>query len=467
MSELRAYFEAFHGFSPTKDQDYFLYGFASFLKSDKKNCAVILNGYAGTGKTTLLAVCANYLAEKKIGNILLAPTGRAAKVLHSYSHQKAFTIHKIIYALKKSRSGGQYFALRKNTFKNTVFIVDEASMIGEEGGGLGKNSLLDDLMSYVFSGIGCRLVLVGDEAQLPPVGSDNSPALNKDLLEMDFNLTIAKISLNEVVRQSAASGILTEATMLRQEMLSPYPKLNIKLHPDVIYLSKYDFSDHYQEHLHKYGDDQVIYITRSNKQANNLNQEIRRHIYQSESILDGGDKLMVVKNNYHWVAQDPNHDFIANGDFCEVQRVRNIQEVYGENFADVTLYFSDYELEIEAKIWLDCLFTEQSAMPHARAEKIWSLVENELFEDYPDKGERNQKLKENPYVQAIQAKFGHAVTCHKAQGGQWPIVYVDVGFVPEDTLNKNFLRWLYTAFTRASEKVFLVNFPEEWMESVS
>ncbi|TXC81756.1 AAA family ATPase [Luteibaculum oceani] len=463
MSGLLKYFKKFHGYQPTEDQSYFMMAFEKFMASNKPNCAVILNGYAGTGKTTLLAACANYLTSERKKYVLMAPTGRAAKVLSSYSKKKAYTIHKVIYALKKRKGGGQFFALKKNSYKDTVFIVDECSMIGEEGGGFTKNSLLDDLMSFVFSGTGCRLVLVGDEAQLPPVGAENSPALNKDRLEMDFNLTIAKITLNQVVRQELQSGILLEATRLREQMQNPDPFFKLEMHHDVQYLSRFDFTDHYQEHLDKYGDDAVMYITRSNKQANRLNQQIRTQVYHSESMIDGGDKLMVVKNNYHWVQDDSTQDFIANGDFCVIQRVRNQDEIFGFNFTDATLYFSDYNLELDVKIWLDSLFVDQASMPQAQGEKLWDLIDKEFYGDIINKPERKEALKKDPYLQALQVKFGHAVTCHKAQGGQWPVVYIDVGYLPNPEMDLSFLRWLYTAFTRASEKVFLVNFPEEWV----
>lgn len=464
MSLLLKYFKHFHGYEPTDDQRFFLTAFDKFLKSGKPNCAIILNGYAGTGKTTLLAAVANYLSEKRHKNVLMAPTGRAAKVLSSYSNKKAFTIHKVIYSLRKRKGGGQFFALKKNNYKDCVFIVDECSMIGEEGGGFTKNSLLDDLMSFVFSGEGCRLVLVGDEAQLPPVGSDFSPALKKERLEMDFQLTIAKVTLEQVVRQELQSGILLEATRIREQMQSPMPDLKIAIHPDVQYLSRFDFTDHYQEHLDKFGDDAVMYITRSNKQANRLNQQIRNQVYYAESILDGGDKLMVVKNNYFWAQDEKEQDFIANGDFCEIQRVRNEEEICGFKFADATLYFSDYNMEIESKVWLDTLLVEQASMPQAQAEKLWDYMDKLYFYDYPSKKERTEQLKKNPFIQALQIKFGHAITCHKAQGGQWPVVYIDLGYLPDPTIDLGLLRWIYTAFTRASEKVFLVNFPEEWIE---
>ncbi len=436
---------------------------ASFLKSEKERCALVLNGYAGTGKTTLLGTLSNYLQEQKRNFLLMAPTGRAAKVLSTYAQERAFTIHKVIYTPRKRKNGGRYFALRKNTFKNAVFIVDEVSMIGEDTGGLTRNGLLHDLMSFVFSSPGCRLIMVGDEAQLPPVGSNRSPALDLDYLKLEFDLTIAKCSLNTVVRQASLSGILKEATKLREQMLGQTTDIAIKLHKDVRYLSGYEFADHYQESVSAYGEEAVIYITRSNKHANRLNQQIRSYVHQSEAQLDGGDRIMVVKNNYHWTAQDTQQDFIANGDFAEVLRVRNWEDAYGYHYAEATLLFSDYNLELDAKIWLDSFLVDQASMPQGDVEKVWTLLDEALLEEYPDKKARNFKLKENPYVQALQAKFGYAVTCHKAQGGQWPVVYIDLGYITPEQMDKNLLRWLYTALTRATERVYLVNFPEDWL----
>ncbi len=464
MSRMQSYFEVFHGFPPTEDQQKFLQAFDRFIASKKERCCLLLNGYAGTGKTTVLAACSNYLREKKVNTTLMAPTGRAAKIMQKYAEKPAFTIHRMIYTLKKSRAGGYYFALKNNPFKNAVFIVDEASMIGESGGGLLSNSLLDDLVKFVFSGPGCRLILVGDEAQLPPVGSDYSPALQEEKLALDYQLLTAKFTLSEVLRQAQDSGILGEATKLRELLtLGKVIIPKIKLHRDVVYVSKYDFADHYQSQVNKHGEDNVLYITRSNKQANQLNQEIRIHVNQSESILDGGDKLMVVKNNYYWMGDDSNQAFIANGDFCDVQHVRNVHEAYGYQFADVSLYFSDYDTEVDARVWLDALTIPQASMPYSAAEKIWHLIDEELMTDYPAKPDRNIQLKKNPYIQALQVKFGHVITCHKSQGGQWPVVYLDLGYFTEEMLDINLLRWLYTAFTRASEKLYLVNFPADWL----
>ncbi|MGB0167196.1 MAG: ATP-dependent DNA helicase, partial [Luteibaculum sp.] len=406
MLKSASFFVEQHGFPPTDEQYKFLKVFEAFMGSKKERCTLILNGYAGTGKTTLLATCAKFLDAQEKSYVLMAPTGRAAKVISNYSSKKAFTIHRIIYALRKRRDGGQYFSLRKNTYKNTVFIVDESSMIGEEGGGFSKQSLLDDIVEFVFSSPGCRLIFVGDEAQLPPVGSSISPALNKELLEQQYQLVIAKVSLSQVLRQAKESGILLEATRLRGFMQEQDFKMEIALHHDLRYLSHYDFADHYQEHLNHYGEDNVIYITRSNKQANRMNMQIRNFVYGSDALVDGGDKIMVVKNNYHWVGLEDSQDFIANGDFCKVVQVRNQDEVYGYQFADATLEFPDYNLHLDAKIWLDCLLVEQASMPAAASEKIWSSVDESLFDEFPEKKKRIAMLRQNSFVQALQIKFG-------------------------------------------------------------
>ena len=449
------------GMDPTQDQSRFLRAADAFLDSPQPRCTLVLNGYAGTGKTTLLSVLVRYLRAVDRRVVLLAPTGRAAKVMGQYSGATAFTIHKFIYH-RIVKAGTYRFSLRENTMTRTVFIVDEASMISGERQyftGTGNNSLLDDLMAFVFQGTGCRLILVGDQAQLPPVGSLLSPALDADRLNADFQCTIAKISLREVVRQARESLILTNATAIRKRITGEtkeFPGLQFA-DSGVTPVDMYRFQELYEEHLHALGWEEVIVITRSNKMANRYNQQIRSRVFFYEEELSGGDRLMVVRNNYAWLSAEDPTPFIANGDMCEVQRIVRQEEQYGLRFADVELYFPGYDMQLEIKVMLDTLMVEGASLDQARLDKLWENVEETLMDDFPDKKERRKQLKSDPYLNALQVKFAYAVTGHKAQGGQWSVVFVDHGYLTENHLDLEFSRWMYTACTRAREQLYLVN----------
>lgn len=448
------------GFSPTFDQKKFLVATAAFLKSEKPRCSLILNGYAGTGKTTLVSVLVQHLKSKKKDYALCAPTGRAAKVMSAYSKVPAYTIHKLIYQRKESK-GNAYFTLKENKLKNTLFIVDEASMIGGGQQSLmqAQRSLLDDLIEFVFSAKGCKLLLVGDQAQLPPVGSFLSPALNKDELQIDFDLVIARCSLKEVVRQAEHSLILQNATHIRKIITEgAAAKANIQADDEeVIVIQNMDMQDLYESELSKNGWQEVTLLCRSNKKANIYNQQIRNKVHGFENILDAGDKVMIVKNNYFWLKDQKNTPFLANGDMAEVNSVKNQESRYGFEFADVELYFPEFDLTITVKANLDALLVEGASIPEERIQELYQLIDADLIEEEPSRSHRKELIKNNRYWQALQLKYANAITCHKAQGGQWKSVFIDHGYLPEGQYDVEFYRWLYTAITRATDKVFFLN----------
>ncbi len=453
-------------FKPNIQQSELVKLITGFILYEKNDSIFLLKGYAGTGKTSIVSALVRTLSALNQKCVLLAPTGRAAKVFSSYSGHQAFTIHKKIYRQKSFSADFDGFALNDNLHKNTLFIVDESSMIASssDGGFFGSGRLLDDLIEYVYAGERCRIMFVGDTAQLPPVGQVSSPALDTEVLK-GYGMDLYSYELTTVARQSSESGILHNATYLR-EMISkgePYdlPRLNVKDYPDVVSVSGYDVIESITSSYDNVGMDQTLIITRSNMRANKFNEGVRNQILWREEELSPGDLLLIAKNNYHWCKDIKGIDFIANGDMVEVKRVRRTQELYGFRFADVELIFPDYDVEVEAKIILDTLHSETPALSADMNNKLFLSV----YEDYADvrnQRDRIKKVKADPYFNALQVKYGYAVTCHKSQGGQWPHVYLDMGYINKDHMGIDFYRWLYTAFTRATEKLYLVNIAEEF-----
>lgn len=436
---------------------------ARFLYDADPRSAFLLKGYAGTGKTSLVSALIQVLPQLKVNTLLLAPTGRAAKVIASYSGRPAFTIHKKIYTTVTDASGAVRTARAINKHAYTLFIVDEASMIGLEPTST-RQSLLEDLIDYVYDGNHCRLMLIGDTAQLPPVGQTESPALDERYLAAAFGLNVLAAELTEVVRQQQLSGILSNATSLRTQISSltaaeAQMPLFAPNGTDVVRLSGEDLMETL---FREYGDfalDQVVVVCRSNKRANLFNQGIRNSVLFREEEVNAGDYLMVVKNNYFWLDEESTIGFIANGDIVEVLSVRNVQELYGFRFADATVRFVDYpdEPSHDCKLLLSTLYSESPSLTSDEANTLFNNV-MEDYADLPRKSDRLHELRQNPYFNALQVKFAYALTCHKTQGGQWHTVIVDQGFLGENPVDRDYLRWLYTAFTRATDRVYLLNF---------
>lgn len=457
-------------YKPTGEQEITIESFVNFLFSPKTDAIFLLKGYAGTGKTTLISALVKTLDQLKQKCVLLAPTGRAAKVFSHYAGHPAYTIHRKIYRQRTFSNELDNFVMNANLHQHTLFIVDEASMIANEGlsGGMfGTGRLLDDLKHYVYAGQGCRLMLIGDTAQLPPVGEEESPALSASMLE-GYGLEVTEHCLTQVVRQEQDSGILYNATSLRryiaEEEYFSLPRIKADGFPDIRIISGGELIDTINECYDKAGMDETMIICRSNKRANLYNKGIRNTILYREDELNTGDLLMVAKNNYYWGADCKEMDFIANGDIAVVRRVRRTHEMYGFRFADVTLCFPDYnDLELDVKILLDTLHSDAPALTREESDRLFQAVQ----EDYGDitvKRERMKKIKEDTWYNALQVKYAYAVTCHKAQGGQWQRVFVDQGYMTEEMLTPDYYRWLYTAFTRATEVLYLVNWPEEQIE---
>lgn len=454
-------------YKPTEEQENALNSFSNFLLSPSSEKIFVLRGYAGTGKTSLVSALVKTLGEVGRKCVLLAPTGRAAKVFSLYSHHPAYTIHRRIYRQRVFSGDMENFTLNTNLHRQTLFIVDEASMIANEGlsgASFGTGRLLDDLIEYVYSVPGCSLMLVGDTAQLPPVGEEQSPALSVPVLQ-GYGLEVTECLLTQVVRQAADSGILYNATLLRHSIMKDacfgLPSVRIGKFPDVKVIQGGDLIEAISDSYDKVGMDETIIICRSNKRANLYNKGIRNTILYREDELNAGDVLMVAKNNYFWGADCKELDFIANGDVAVVRRVRRVREMYGFRFADVVLRFPDYDdLELEVTLLLDTLHTDFPSLPREQGEKLFEAV----FEDYAhlsSKRERIKKIKEDPYYNALQVKYAYAVTCHKAQGGQWQRVFLDQGYLTDEMVSPDYYRWLYTAFTRATETLYLVNWPKE------
>jgi len=457
-------------FTPTQRQDELLYKISDFVLNTNNQEIFLLKGYAGTGKTTIISTLVNNLWRTGHKAVLLAPTGRAAKVIGNYSKKQAFTIHKKIYFPKKMGGGGLGFVLKDNRHTNTIFIVDEASMIPDRSpdARLFENaSLLDDLISYVYSGKDCKLVLIGDTAQLSPVKLEISPALDGRLLSLNYDKEVKQIELNEVMRQHNESGILYNATQLRVNLMkSIFDDFVFDLdYHDVIRLTDgYDIQDAIVESYNVNGVEDTAFIVRSNKRANQYNQQIRIGILGLENEITSGDYVMVVKNNYYWLKDSTDVGFIANGDICEILEIFSFKELYGFNFAEVKLRMIDYpdQVPFETVILLDTLHSESPSLSYEESNKLYQ----EIMKDYEDEGSKYKKMlavKENKYFNSLQVKFSYAMTCHKSQGGQWKNVFVEQPYLPNGQ-DISYLRWLYTAVTRAQSKLFLIGFKDEYFE---
>lgn len=464
------------GFPPTQEQAHALEVFAEFLTDRDPHAVMILRGSAGTGKTTLSGAIVRTLKEIRQKVMLLAPTGRAAKVFSLNSGSPAYTIHRRIYR-EKSFSGVEgLFNLNDNLYTDTLFMVDEASMIANMGlGGMsfGSGCLLDDLVHFVYQGRNDRLLLIGDKAQLPPVGEEESPALHAAMLE-GYGLKVYECDLNEVLRQSEESGILYNATMIRQMIthddITQLPKIHFAGYSDIKPMPGAELIEALADSYHHVGLDDTIVVTRSNKRANVFNQGIRNMVLDREEELSQGDILMIVKNNYYWMEEERKSNnklqnneipaFLANGDRAKVLKVRRRIDLYGFRFATLLLQFPDYgNYELEATVLLDTLTSEAPALTHEQQEQLFHQIEED-YQDIPLKADRMKAIRQDQFFNALQVKFAYAVTCHKAQGGQWAHVYVDQGYMTDDMLNPDYIHWLYTAFTRATEMLYLVNWPE-------
>lgn len=449
---------------PTPDQQILLQRLAGYLGDSDPNVVFLIKGYAGTGKSTAVGAVVQSLARIGWSPVLLAPTGRAAKVLANYAKRPAYTIHKMIYQFRQVPGGGSSFALKANRSQKTMYLVDEASMIS--GTSRGTLNLLDDLVEYVASGHRCKLVLIGDTAQLPPVGASLSPALDPEYLNQRYFYRVMGAELKNVMRQQETSGILWNATAVREKIrleAITYPKFQIEGFPDIFRINGEQLEDALNEAYDHYSTEDTVVICRSNKRANLFNQQIRARIRWQEDELSAGDYLMTVKNNYHWLEPKSKAGFIANGDIMEVQRLGHRQEIHGFRFAEATLRMVDYpdEPDIEANLLLDTLNIETPALAHADQDRLYRSV-LEDYADLPTRGQRIAKLKSDPFFNALQVKFAYAVTCHKAQGGQWKAVFVDQGYLTKEMLDTDYLRWLYTAISRASERLYLVNFAPDF-----
>ena len=451
---------------PTSDQSFAIEKILLFLSKPSSDGIFLLNGFAGTGKTSLVSALVKSLRSIGYRVVLLAPTGRAAKVFSSYAGENCFTIHKKIYRQKHFSGDMTGFLLADNLHKDTLFIVDEASMIGNEQKGdeiFGSGRLLDDLIEYVYTGENCRMMLVGDTAQLPPVSQPYSPALDAGVLN-GYGFILEHCTLQQVVRQKEASGILFNATKLRVALVenktTAFPKLFVDNFVDVKTVRGDELIETISSCYSKSGVEETIVITRSNKRANIYNQGIRNHILYREEEISVGDLLIVSKNNYFWAKSANEFDFIANGEIVEVIKVRRRYELYGLRFADLLVYFRDYNVELEVKVLLDALRSETASL----SSEISEILFRSVWEDYSDvrlKRERIKKIKNDPHFNALVVKYAYAVTCHKAQGGQWENVFIDIGFITKEFLGDDFYRWLYTAVTRATVRLYFVNLPEE------
>ena len=450
-------------FSFTKEQKEIVGSVSDFATSISTRSIFLLKGYAGTGKTTLISALVKSLPSVGKRSILLAPTGRAAKVLSKYSNKQASTIHRKIYWIRSRKNGNTYIKIKDNTHTNTIFIVDEASMIPEASdSSFGNRSLLDDLVQYVYDGIGCKLILIGDTAQLPPVHLDISPALDEGFLETTYLKDVITHTMKEVVRQAKDSTVLSNATDLRNRISVDdfsFPKFVSS--SDVIRIeSGEELQDQLETAYSLSGVTNTIVLCRSNKRANIYNQQIRARIRFQENEISVGDMLMVVRNNYFWLGEESKAGFIANGDIVEVVRLKETIERFGFRFANVTVQLVDYpdEKDLDVIVMLDTLSTEKPSLSYDQYQKLYK----EVSLDYKGDKEINKKIKENPFFNALQIKFSYAITCHKSQGGQWENVFVDLGYFKEEMLNKSYLRWLYTATTRASKKLYLINFSQDF-----
>lgn len=472
------------GFPPTPEQAQALDVFVQFMTDSNPHAVMILRGSAGTGKTSLSGAIVRTLRAVRQKVMLLAPTGRAAKVFSLNSGMPAYTIHRRIYREKAFAGVDGQFNLNDNLYTDTLFMVDEASMIANLGLGgttFGSGCLLDDLIHFVYQGRNDRLLLIGDKAQLPPVGEEESPALSAAMLQ-GYGLSVYECDLNEVVRQSQQSGILFNATRIRQMIthddITQLPKIRFSGFSDIREMPGAELIEALGDSYHHVGLDDTIVVTRSNKRANIFNQGIRNMVLDREEELESGDMLMIVKNNYYWMEEErkkikekdnqvPSNDipaFLANGDRAKVLKVRRRIDLYGFRFATLLLQFPDYgNYELEATVLLDTLTSEAPALTHEQQEQLFHQIEED-YQDVPLKADRMKAIRQDQFYNALQVKFAYAVTCHKAQGGQWSHVYVDQGYMTDDMLTPDYIHWLYTAFTRATEMLYLVNWPETQIE---
>jgi ATP-dependent exoDNAse (exonuclease V) alpha subunit len=455
-------------FTPTSKQDMVLMQISQFIFDTNKNSIYLLKGYAGTGKTSITGTIVSNLWPAKKSAVLLAPTGRAAKVISNYSKKEAFTIHKKIYFPKKDKGGGVKFVMQPNKHRDTIFIVDEASMIPDtpSDSKLFENgSLLDDLMQYVYSGHQCKLILIGDVAQLPPVKSDLSPALDPNKLSLNYNKDVIGLELDEVVRQEQDSGILENATELRSVLETSFYesfKFNVSPFKDIVRLiDGYEIMDAINDAYSDEGYEETAIIVRSNKRANAYNQQIRQRILFNEAELSAGDYLMVVKNNYFWVKPTSEAGFIANGDIIEVLEIFSIKELYGFRFAEVNVQMVDYPKmkPFETVLLLDTIDVESASLSYEESNRLYQEVSKD-YENETSNYKRFLGVKNNKFFNALQVKFSYAITCHKSQGGQWNTIFVEQPYLPEG-MNRDYIRWLYTAVTRAKVKLYLIGFKDE------
>lgn len=454
---------------PTITQEAVLGQLADFIFSNNKDEVFMLKGFAGTGKTTIIGTLVNQLWQTKRKSVLLAPTGRAAKVISNYSGRSAHTIHRHIYFPKRDKAGGMKFVLAPNKHKNTIFIVDEASMISDTASDskiFDNGSLLDDLLMYVYSGHNCRLILIGDTAQLPPVNLTLSPALNENTLSLNYNMEVKTLELNEVVRQQLDSGILFNATSLREQLASEFVdefRFDTRDFNDIVRLvDGYEIQDAINQAYSQVGKEETAIIVRSNKRANLYNQQIRGRILFLENELATGDYLMVVKNNYFWLETSSEAGFIANGDIVEVLEIFAFKQLYGFRFAEVKVQMVDYPnmKPFETVLMLDTLDSNSPSLPYEDSNRLYQQVLLD-YQDETSKYKKFLKVKKNKYFNALQVKFSYAVTCHKSQGGQWDTVFVEQPYLPNG-IDREYLRWLYTAVTRAKEKLYLIGFKDDF-----
>ena len=462
------------GHEPTAGQAQLITLLIEFFGLPMRKPVFVMRGYAGTGKTSLVSAFIKSMSASS--SVLLAPTGRAAKVFGAYSKRSAFTIHKKIYH-NEFKDGNAHFSLQKNLHKNAVFFVDEASMIANSGGLGGSflsrgRSLLDDLLEYVFSGENCRLVFIGDTAQLPPVGMSLSVALDMEYLKSHWGLNVFGFEMTEVVRQTAKSGILYNATKIREQLkeeIPGYPHIELKDFPDVKVITSYEVEELLSDAYSQSGVEKSIVITRSNKIANQFNQQIRYRIRWHEDEISAGDYLMVVKNNYFWLGDESRAGFIANGDMIYVERVMKFEEKFGFRFVNLQIRLVDYpnEPELEVKVMLDTLMTDAPALTKEQSKSFSEAVHGYYITQTNTKAKIKEAVKKDPYYNALQVKFGYAVTCHKSQGGQWDYAFVVQGYLTDEMVDVEYLRWLYTAITRASKKLYFVNFSEKFFDHSS
>lgn len=468
-SEFYALIKQQFPFTPTLKQTILLQQLSEFIFSKKPNSLYVIKGYAGTGKTTIIGTLVNNLWKAKMSAVLMAPTGRAAKVISNYSGKEAFTIHKKIYFPKSEKGGGVTFVLQPNKHKDTIFIVDEASMIPDTPGEsklFENGSLLDDLIQYVYSGHRCKLILIGDTAQLPPVKLDLSPALDDNTIGLNYNKEVFKMELDEVVRQEQDSGILANATVLREALSNAFHdsfKFDLSNYKDIVRLiDGHEIMDAINDAYSTLGNEETAIIVRSNKRANLYNQQIRSKILFNENELTVGDYLMVVKNNYFWIKPTTEAGFIANGDIIEVLEIFKIEELYGFRFAEVKVRMVDYPkmAPFETVLLLDTIESETPSLSYEDSNRLYQ----EVLKDYENETSKYKKflgVKNNKHFNALQVKFSYAITCHKSQGGQWNTVFVEQPYLPNG-VDKDYLRWLYTAVTRAKEKLYLIGFKDDF-----